>query len=151
MTILNWLSLLTRFGRTSPERQREPVTLDRDTASNFDHLLSRAVLREISIAVWTAGPASGGMSIQANGLLSAIPLYLPVPAEMIWVLQTIFGCDLSMSRVSKIEKILSPSLSVNTQTPPMLFSSPDATSSAPQCPAMGSSEAALPRSAVSVL
>jgi len=47
--------------------------------------------------------------------------------------EAIFGCDLSRSRVSKVEKILSPSLSVNTQAPSMYFLSPDATLSAAQC------------------
>src|SRR5262245_51790238 len=36
----------------------------------------------------------------------------------------------SVSRVSKVEKIWSPSLSVNTQAPSMYFLSPDATLSA---------------------
>src|SRR5260370_3795090 len=49
---------------------------------------------------------------------------------MMWVPQSIFGCDLSTSRVSKVEKIWSPSLSVNTQAPSMYFLSPDATLSA---------------------
>jgi hypothetical protein len=49
---------------------------------------------------------------------------------MIWVPQFICGCDLSVSRVSKVEKIWSPSLSVNTQAPSMYFLSPDATLSA---------------------
>jgi hypothetical protein len=57
---------------------------------------------------------------------AAIPLYLPVPPVMIWVPQFICGCDLSVSRVSKVEKIWSPSLSVNTQAPSMYFLSPDA-------------------------
>jgi hypothetical protein len=51
---------------------------------------------------------------------------------MMWVPQSIFGCDLSTSRVSKVEKIWSPSLSVNTQAPSMYFLSPDATLSAAQ-------------------
>src|SRR5215831_10164183 len=49
---------------------------------------------------------------------------------MMWVPQFISGCDLSVSRVSKVEKIWSPSLSVNTQAPSMYFLSPDATLSA---------------------
>ena len=59
-----------------------------------------------------------------------MPLYLPVPPVMIWVPQFICGCDLSVSRVSKVEKIWSPSLSVHTQAPSMYFLSPDATLSA---------------------
>jgi hypothetical protein len=43
--------------------------------------------------------------MQANGSLPVIPLYLPVPPVMIWVPQFICGCDLSVSRVSKVEKI----------------------------------------------
>src|SRR6476659_3585045 len=65
--------------------------------------------------------------MQANGSLPVIPLYLPVPPVMIWVPQFICGCDLSVSRVSKVEKIWSPSLSVNTQAPSMYFFSPEAT------------------------
>src|SRR6476469_9048323 len=65
--------------------------------------------------------------MQANGSLPVIPLYFPVPPVMIWVPQSIFGCDLSRSRVSNVEKILSPSLSANTQAPSMYFFSPDAT------------------------
>src|SRR5262245_27774536 len=68
--------------------------------------------------------------MQANGSLPVIPLYLPVPPVMIWVPQFISGCDLSRSRVSKVEKIWSPSVSVNTQAPSMYFLSPDATLSA---------------------
>src|SRR5947209_10320953 len=49
---------------------------------------------------------------------------------MMWVPQFICGCDLSRSRESKVEKIWSPSLSVNTQAPSMYFLSPDATLSA---------------------
>ena len=44
--------------------------------------------------------------MHANGSLPVIPLYLPVPPVMMWVPQSIFGCDLSRSRVSNVEKIL---------------------------------------------
>ena len=54
------------------------------------------------------------MEIQANGSLPVIPLYFPVPPVMTCVPQSIFGCDLSRSRVSKVEKILSPSLSASS-------------------------------------
>src|ERR1700746_688623 len=87
----------------------------------------------MSIANKPPGPASAGMFMQANGSLPVIPLYFPVPPVMIWVPQSIFGCDLSRSRVSKVEKILSPSLSASTQAPSMYFLSPDATFSATHC------------------
>jgi hypothetical protein len=35
------------------------------------------------------------------------------------------GCDLSTSRVSKVEKILSPSASAKTQAPSMYFLGPE--------------------------
>src|SRR5215831_4611233 len=84
----------------------------------------------MSIAVYPPGPASAGIVMQANGSLPVIPLYLPVPPVMRWVPQFICGCDLSTSRVSNVEKIWSPSASVNTQAPSMYFLSPDATLSA---------------------
>src|SRR6266498_1031434 len=67
------------------------------------------------------------MVMQANGSLPVIPLYFPVPPVMMRLPQSIFGCDLSRSRVSKVEKILSPSLSASTQAPSMYFLSADAT------------------------
>ena len=41
--------------------------------------------------------------------------------------QPIIGCELSTSRVSNVEKVLSPSLSARTQATSMYFFSPDAT------------------------
>src|SRR5512133_3030238 len=70
--------------------------------------------------------------MQANGSLPVIPAYLPVPPVMMWVPQFMSGCDLSRSRLSKVEKILSPSLSASTQAPSMYFLSPDATFNAAQ-------------------
>src|ERR1700692_405429 len=72
------------------------------------------------------------MLMQANGSLPVIPLYFPVPPVMTWVPQSIFGCDLSRSRVSKVEKILSPSRSASTQAPSIYFLSPKLTFSAAQ-------------------
>src|SRR5262249_24159100 len=97
-----------------------------------DHLISHAVLWGMSMAVYPPGPASAGIEMQANGSLPVISLYLPVPPVMMWVPQFISGCDLSTSRVSNVEKIWSPSASVNTQAPSMYFMSPDATLSAAQ-------------------
>src|SRR6516165_4562706 len=97
-----------------------------------NHLISHAVLCGISIAVWPPGPARAGIVMHAKGSRPVIPLYLPVPPVMICVPQFISGCDLSTSRVSNVEKILSPSVSANTQAPSMYFLSPDATLSAAQ-------------------
>src|SRR6201993_1967331 len=87
----------------------------------------------MSMAVYPPGPASPGIDMQANGSLPVTPLYLPVPPLMICVPKFISGCDLSTSRVSNVEKILSPSVSANTHAPSMYFLSPDATLSAAQC------------------
>src|SRR5262245_5330354 len=95
-----------------------------------DHLISHVVLCGMSIAKYPPGPARAGIAIQENGSLPVIPLYLPEPPVMIWVPQSICGCDLSRSRVSKVEKIWSPSLSVNTQAPSIYFLGPDSTFSA---------------------
>jgi hypothetical protein len=57
---------------------------------------------------------------------------LPVPPVMTCVPQLISGCDLSRSRVSKVEKILSPSASASTQAPSIYFFAPDSTLSASQ-------------------
>src|SRR5262245_8754869 len=59
-----------------------------------------------------------------------MPWYLPVPPVMMCVPQLISDCDLSTSRVSKVEKILSPSASARTHAPSMYFLSPDWTFSA---------------------
>src|SRR6478735_1796566 len=72
------------------------------------------------------------MVLHANGSRPVIPLYLPVPPVMTWVPQFISGWLLSRSRVSKVEKILSPSVSARMQAPSMYFLSPDATFSATQ-------------------
>src|SRR5215475_6789402 len=65
--------------------------------------------------------------MHANGSLPVIPLYLPVPPVMMWVPQFICGWDLSRSRVSNVEKILSPSASANTHAPSIYFLGPDST------------------------
>src|SRR5262249_368398 len=91
-------------------------------------LISQVVLCGMSMAVYPPAPASAGSALQANGSLPVIPAYLPVPPVMIWVPQAPFSpIDLSTSRVSKVEKILSPSLSANTQAPSIYFLSPEAT------------------------
>src|SRR6516164_10976676 len=108
------------------------LSLLRSQHTDADHLISHVVLWGMSMAVYPPGPASAGIDMQANGSLPVIPLYLPVPRVMMCVPQFISGCDLSVSRVSKVEKIWSPSLSVNTQAPSMYFLSPDATLSAAQ-------------------
>jgi len=49
---------------------------------------------------------------------------------MICVPQLRSGCDLSTSRVSKVEKIMSPSASAKTQAPSIYFFGPESTLSA---------------------
>src|SRR5262249_52923913 len=95
-------------------------------------LLSHAVVWGVSIAVYPPAPASAGIELQANGSLPLMPAYLPVPPVMTCVPQLISGCDLSRSRVSKVEKILSPSASASTQAPSIYFFAPDSTLSASQ-------------------
>src|SRR3954471_4899079 len=91
-------------------------------------LISHVVLCGMSIAKEPSGsPAGAGFLMQANGSLPVIPLYLPVPPVTIWVPQSIFGCDLSRSRVSNVEKTTSPSLSVSAQAPSIHFLAPDST------------------------
>src|SRR5712691_11544133 len=86
------------------------------------YLISQVVLCGMSIANEPAGsPAGVGFVMQANGSRPVIPAYLPVPPVMVWVPQSIFGCDLSRSRVSKVENTMSPSLSVSVQAPSMYF------------------------------
>ena len=74
-----------------------------------------------------------------------MPLYLPVSPVMTCVPQAMCGCDLSTSRVSKVEKILSPSASASTQAPSIYFLEPESTLSASQ------RAASLGRAAVSSL
>src|SRR5262249_55915701 len=100
--------------------------------ADADHLISHVVLWGMSMAVYPPGPASAGIDMQANGSLPEMPLYFPVPPVMMCVPQFISGCDLSMSRVSKVEKILSPSASASTQAPSIYVLSPDATLRAAQ-------------------
>src|SRR5262245_14609292 len=89
----------------------------------------RRVVGDVHSGVAPA-PASAGIELQANGSLPLMPVYLPVPPVMIWVPQARSGCDLSRSRVSKVEKILSPSASASTQAPSIYFLAPDSMLSA---------------------
>ncbi len=83
-------------GSAGPRRFGLPITVGRVTA---EHGKLRAEIVELSVE-------HHRRSIRRRRL-------------MIWVPQFICGCDLSVSRVSKVEKIWSPSLSVNTQAPSM--------------------------------
>jgi hypothetical protein len=96
-------------------------------------LISQLVSCGMSIAVYPFEPARAGIELQANGSLPVMPAHFPVPPVIICVPQFMAACDLSTSRVSKVEKILSPSLSARTQAPSIYFLSRDATLSAVQC------------------
>src|SRR6516225_1452676 len=85
-------------------------------------LISHEVLCGMSIANEPDGSPEGvGLVMHLNGSRPVIPAYLPVPPVMMWVPQSISGCDLSRSRVSNVENTISPSLSVSWQAPSMYF------------------------------
>src|SRR5215471_21364407 len=89
---------------------------------NSYDLISHVVLCGMSIANEPEGsPAGVGLVMHLNGSRPVIPAYLPVPPVMMWVPQSISGCDLSRSRVSNVENTISPSLSVSWQAPSMYF------------------------------
>ena len=92
---------------------RRPV-FARDLKFLFD--LPARVVRDVHRRV-AAGAGEVRHALQANGSLPVMPLYLPVPPVMMCVPHFMSGCDLSTSRVSKLEKIMSPSASASTQAP----------------------------------
>jgi hypothetical protein len=88
----------------------------------------RNVHREIA-----AGTSQGGHGQTSERLFSDDARVLAGAARDDRVPQLLSGCALSTSRVSKVEKILSPSLSASTQAPSIYFLSPASTLSATQC------------------
>jgi|SRR6516162_2174267 len=91
--------------------------------------LPRRVMRDVHRGI-AARACQRRHRYTGKWLTPSDPLILAGAASDDMVPQFICGCDLSVSRVSKVEKIWSPSLSVNTQAPSMYFLSPDATLSA---------------------
>src|SRR5262249_5161074 len=109
-TTLEWVSwqssqMRNMRGARFSVRFCAPSSLLRCQHADADHLISHVVLWGMSMAVYPPGPANAGIDMQPNGSLPVIPLYLPVPPVMMCVPQFISGCDLSVSRVSKVEKI----------------------------------------------
>ena len=76
-----------------------PPGFARDSEVLFD--LPLRVVRDVDGERVCRLASRVSFEMQANGSRPVIPLYLPVPPVMRWVPQSIFGCALSRSRVSK--------------------------------------------------